>query len=272
MQQPLDEHQQAINELRAILLREDRQQLDELRHALEDEEFSKRVNALIGSQIDFFKQEFPAEFYTVINQWIDHRIQHSQQEILDVIYPVMGKMIKKYIQHQFELLRESIEEQIQRTQVIIFPWTRKKASEEKANQLLADLNTSQVQEIYVIQKNSGILLGSHSVQETIDADALAGMFTAIKLFVEDAFSQKSQNLEAIRYENYQIFVYNAYSYYIAVALAGSLSSRQTSELEDVLIQINEQLNQQLVRVDDSTNYQVKTILQQHFTPHKTLGK
>jgi hypothetical protein len=272
MEQPLDEHQQAINELRTILLREDRQQLNELRRALEDEEFSKRVNLLIDHQFNFFKREFPREFQLVVNELIDQRIQNSQEEILDIMYPVLGKMIKKYIQYQFELLRESIAEQIERTQVIIFPWRRKTASEQRAKQLIADHNISQIQEVYVIQKNSGVLLGSHSFQTTIDADALAGMFTAIKLFIEDAFAQKTQDLETIRYENYQIFVYNAYSYYIAVALAGTLSSKQTSDLEDVLIQVNKELNQHLVRIDDATNYQVKTILQQHFTSTKTLSE
>ncbi|MEM9849724.1 MAG: hypothetical protein AAF847_17675, partial [Bacteroidota bacterium] len=117
----------AMDQLRSIILREDRFELERLRATLDDQEkLSQKISPILEERIAFLKQEFPTEFKAIVDDLIEEKLKASQQEILDVIYPVMGKMIKKYIQHQFELLRESINEQIERSKMFIFPWTRKK--------------------------------------------------------------------------------------------------------------------------------------------------
>lgn len=261
MKQIAEDSLEAISQLRAILLKEDRTQLELLRRDFDDrEELSRRVQPIIQEQIAFFKTEFPIEFRMVIDEIIDARIKDSQEEILNVMYPVFGRMIKKFIQLKFEELQESIQTQIHKTQSSIFPWQRQTQSKREADELIATLGTFCIHESYVIQKNSGILLGSLSEKELMKSDALAGMLTAIKLFVEDAFQQHAQNLETIRYENYQIFVYNAYTYYIAVVLEGSLSAQEASNLEDTLTLVSEALNPLLKKISPSINYEVKQVL------------
>ncbi|MEL6718839.1 MAG: hypothetical protein AAFO82_02245 [Bacteroidota bacterium] len=260
-------NKEALEQLRAILLKEDRSKLEVIRDRLDSaEEFSKRVSPIIEERLEFFKAEFPNEFRIVIQGFIDERIESSQEEILNVIYPVMGKMIKKYIQHQFELLRESINNQIELQKKRIIPnWMSKKnTSITPADRILSNIDTSIIHEIYVIQKYSGILLGSYSGSDVIDRDALAGMLTAIKSFVEDAFKQGSQELEIIRYQNYQIFVYNLYTYYIAVAAEGSLSAKQVGQLEEGIMNVGEKINPLIKKIDESTSYKLRKLLTDHF--------
>jgi len=264
-------NREALEQLRAILLKEDRSELDKIRDRLDSsEEFSNRVSPIIEERLAFFKAEFPDEFRVVIQGFIDERIENSQEEILNVIYPVMGKMIKKYVQHQFELLRESINQQIEAQKRRIFPSRKFKTKSGNtitlADQLLSKIDTSIIHEIYVIQKYSGLLLGSYSGSDVIDRDALAGMLTAIKSFVEDAFKQDTQELEIIRYQNYQIFVYNLYTYYIAVAVEGSLSSERSGQLEEVLMDIGVKMNPLIKKVDESTSFEVRKLLTEHFQP------
>lgn len=260
-------NKEALEQLKAILLKEDRSELEKIRDRLDSsEELSKRVSPIIEERLEYFKAEFPNEFRVVIQGFIDERIENSQEEILNTIYPVMGKMIKKYIQHQFELLRESINQQIEEQKKRIFPNRKSKndTAITPADQLLSQIDTSIIHEIYVIQKHSGILLGSYSGSDVIDRDALAGMLTAIKSFVEDAFMQDQQELEIIRYQNYQIFVYNLYTYYIAVAVEGSLSSERAGQLEDVLMNIGEKMNPLIKKVDESTSFEVRKLLTEYF--------
>lgn len=257
----------AMDQLRSIILREDRFELERLRATLDDQEkLSQKISPILEERIAFLKQEFPTEFKAIVDDLIEEKLKASQQEILDVIYPVMGKMIKKYIQHQFELLRESINEQIERSKMFIFPWTRKKypSNVTPADQILNKIDLSIIHEVYVIQKESGLLLGTLSGSDVLDSDALAGMLTAIKLFVEDAFLQKNQNLETIGYENYQIFVYNSYTYYIAVAIEGSLSKQKFSNLEDVLMNASKDLRSVVKEFDEMTTTNVRKILATHF--------
>jgi len=49
---------------------------------------------------------------------------------------------------------------------------------------------------------------------------LAGMLTAIKSFVEDAFMSEEQNLETINYELYTLHIQNFYNYYITAVISG----------------------------------------------------
>ncbi|MEM6700514.1 MAG: hypothetical protein AAF806_12845 [Bacteroidota bacterium] len=258
-------NKEALDQLRAILLKEDRSELEKIRDRLDSsEEFSEKVSPIIEERLEYFKAEFPNEFRVVIQGFIDERIESSQEEILNIIYPVMGKMIKKYIQHQFELLRENINQQIEVQKKRIFPGRRSKTTITPADQLLSQIDTSTIHEIYVIQKHSGILLGSYSGSDVIDRDALAGMLTAIKSFVEDAFKQDQQELEIIRYQNYQIFVYNLYTYYIAVAVEGSLSSERAGKLEEALMNIGQKMNPLIKKVDESTSYEVRKLLTEYF--------
>ena len=253
----------ALEQLRSILLKEARSELEKIRDRLDNpEELSARVSPIIEERMEYFKTEFPNEFRGVIQGFIDERIESSQEEILNIIYPVMGKMIKKYIQHQFELLRESINQQIEDQKRRFFSSRRSENTTEitPADRLLNEIDTSIVHEIYVIQKHSGILLGSYSGSDVIDRDALAGMLTAIKSFVEDAFKQDQQELEIIRYQNYQIFVYNLYTYYIAVAVEGSLSSQRAGQLEEALMNIGEKMNPLIKKVDESTSFEVRKLL------------
>ncbi|MEM6700376.1 MAG: hypothetical protein AAF599_18370 [Bacteroidota bacterium] len=250
----------AMDQLRSIILREDRFELERLRATLDDQEkLSQKISPILEERIAFLKQEFPTEFKAIVDDLIEEKLKASQQEILDVIYPVMGKMIKYYFQHKFVLLRECINEQIERSKMFIFPWTRKKypSNVTPADQILNEIDLSIIHEVYVIQKESGLLLGTLSGSDVLDSDALAGMLTAIKLFVEDAFLQKNQNLETIGYENYQIFVYNSYTYYIAVAIEGSLSKQKFSNLEDVLMNASKDLRSVVKEFDEMTTTNVK---------------
>jgi hypothetical protein len=80
------------------------------------------------------------------------------------------------------------------------------------------MNQTSVEQIFVIEKGSGLIISSVSKQESIDEDMIAGMLTAIKSFVEDAFKRDLQSLELIQYELFEIHIQNFTSYYFAVVI------------------------------------------------------
>ena len=65
------------------------------------------------------------------------------------------------------------------------------------------------------------------------------MLTAIKSFVEDAFKREREDLEMIQYGTYKILLQNFYSYYIAIAVSGSLSSTEREDLANNILDFAE---------------------------------
>ena len=93
----------------------------------------------------------------------------------------------------------------------------------------------QIEEVYLVQKDSGLLIGNASKENTVDKDVLAAMLTAIKAFVEDAFKREQEDLESIQYGTYKIIIQSFYSYYIALAVKGTLSSAQRDQLGNKIL-------------------------------------
>ena len=61
---------------------------------------------------------------------------------------------------------------------------------------------------------------------------VSGMLTAIKSFAEDAFSKEGQDLEDIKFENFQLSIQNFKTIYIATATSGVINSDFKDELFD----------------------------------------
>jgi hypothetical protein len=220
-----------MSQLREILLKEDRTALEELQQTLKDPELlSVHVNPIIEEHLAFLRKNFPKEYTADINRLIEKKLKDSQQEILDVVYPVLGKMITKFIQLQFQELKESIDEQINGifSKAGVFKRLKNKIFGIKDSEtILASIDAPILEEIFIIQRDSGLMLGNASLSPAVNRDAVAGMLTAIKSFVEDAFvEQGKEDLEMIQYGTYRILLQNFPSYYFAIALSGSISTKE----------------------------------------------
>lgn len=260
-----------MNKLRDILLVEDREELLRLKKSLNDPTLlSQKVTPIIEEQLAFFKKNFPVEFRIAVEEIVEKKLENSKEELLEVIYPTLGQMVRKYIQHQFQLLKDSIEEQIRaifqrgiigRLRYAIFGVKPQEMSE----RILSRLDGPTIEEIFVIEHYSGILLGSASRQDTIDLDMIAGMLTAIKSFVEDAFKRGNEQLEIIQYETFSIVIENFPTYYIVAAISSSISMQERMVLSTELIKFaQKELCINLKKRDGSSHYEIKRRLEQYF--------
>ncbi len=260
-----------LNQLQSILLKDDRVTIERLQKTIDDPVlFSEKVSPIIEERMNFFKENFPKEFQATVDKMIERKLKASQEEILDVIYPVMGKMIKKYVNHQIQMVKDGIDESIKKTfsgSGKGFLWRMKNSlfGIKASDQIIHDLRDFQVEEIYVIQRNSGLLFGSASTENTIDQDVIAGMLTAIKSFVEDAFKREREDLEMIEYGTYKILLQNFYSYYIAIAISGTMSSSEREDLANELLNFaTEYLKSLPAEPDGETFKSISTALNDSF--------
>lgn len=215
--------------------------VEELRTiVLQKNELSEKVDPIIDDRLDEFVQEIPSTLGPTITEALKEEIKNSQDAVVEALFPIIGKMIKKYIAHEMKLLSENISNKTKKA-FSFKNWFRKtkaKAQGISSGDLaISDYGKPRLVQMFVIEKNSGILIADYSPlsKDTIDKEMVAGMLTAIKSFVEDAFEGGDQNLEMIEYELFTIHIQNFYSYYIAAVISGAYSMMFKEVLEDQII-------------------------------------
>ncbi len=251
-----------LEKLRAALLSEDRKSIAEVRQILESsEELAKRIDPIIENHLDELKEHFPDSYIRITQKLIDQRLKRSQQELVNILYPRLGLMMKSYIADQFKLMRERIDQQIRRSPLSFIMRNRNKTTDE----IMMDLSPFKVEEVYVISHESGLLLGSASSSNTADKDMIAGMLTAIKSFVEDAFQRSDEELRGVQYREYEIMIHNFFNYYIALAIAGTSSESDRDHLANRILEFaSKELNHDLSEPDAHLHGHLQKELTRYF--------
>ncbi|MCV6631512.1 MAG: cell envelope biogenesis protein OmpA [Flavobacteriaceae bacterium] len=237
--------------IKDLLLAEDREyamviseRIEELEKIIHERPYlAHKVDPIIQERLESFVHEIPATLGPVITETLKQEIENSRDQVVEALYPIMGKMIKKYIGQEIKMLSEKLSSQLNNTFSVKW-WQQKfKASFMGVRQeelILAEAYKPKVEQVFIIEKDSGILLASYTKQETLDKDMISGMLTAIKGFVEDAFQAKGQNLELIEYELYNIHVQSFIKYYVAVVVSGNYNLHFKDKLQDVIFDFSKE--------------------------------
>jgi len=227
--------------LKEIFLTEDRAyaekisvriaQLEELIN--ERKQLSEKVDPIIQDQLKTFSRKIPSTLGPAITAALKSQIKEHKDEVVDVLYPIMGRMIKKYVAQEMKMLTEKINSQLG-----FQGWKRRMRSlfggVKEEELLLSELSTAKIEQVFLIERGSGILTATYGNTQTVDEEMVSGMLTAIKSFVEDAFGQKNQNLELIEYELYNIHLQSFVEYYVAVVISGNYTLKSKDVVQDII--------------------------------------
>ena len=239
--------QEKLDVLKKLLFTEEKEITDSIVQKVEalqktvyqKTELSHKVDPIIEERLVKFVDEIPTTLGPTITEALKEEISRSQDAVVEALYPILGKMIKRYIAHEIRLLSENISKKTK--QVFSFKnWFRSKKAAAKGisggDLAISDYGKPQLIQLLVIKKESGILISEFSPFEKkmIDKEMVAGMLTAIKSFVEDAFAGGDQDLETIEYELYRLHIQNFYSYYVVAVIAGAYSLEFKDKLENAI--------------------------------------
>tara|TARA_B100000965_G_scaffold389281_1_gene394769 strand:+ start:769 stop:1596 length:828 start_codon:yes stop_codon:yes gene_type:complete len=239
--------QERLDQLKEILLSEDRKiqekidsNIKELNQLFsERERLEEKVGPLIDDHIKSFEKDIPRKLGPSITAALQKQINDSQNEVVDLLYPIIGKLISKFIRIEIQHLAEKIDDQLSNA-FSIDGWIKRiKAwfgGVSETEVILRDVAPPKLEEIFLIESGSGILINSYSNNQTIDRDMIAGMMTAIKSFVEDAFKGGQQDLEVIQYESYKIQLYSFKSYYLAIVISGVINAEFLFNLQNTVLE------------------------------------
>jgi len=258
-----------LRKLRSLLLKEDRVKIQDLETTIEDPlTFEKKVVPIVEEQIEALKREFPKSYQKIVSQIVSEQIENSQEEILNAIYPVMGTMIRKYITMQFQGLKDSIDQQIKKTLSSKGIFGNIKSAlfgVSDSDRILSEIDKAKIEEVFVVQRDSGLLIGAASKLPTINHDVVAGMLTAIKSFVEDAFLQGKEDLDLIEYETHKLLIHNFPSYFIVIAMNGSISVEERGKIADLIFEFaGNILDNKVIKWDEDDYRFISKQLDLHF--------
>jgi hypothetical protein len=238
--------ERGISTLKDLLFEEERQRYSELSKTIDalqkkidhDIAARKRPDADIQELVEQISKVMPEKMGPAITATLKIQIRESRDEMVQALFPIIGQMVKKYIQSEMVALTERIDKQLESTFSIdsfineIRSWfIPAKASE----LMIKNALEANIEEIFIIEENSGILMASFTRGSAIDQDMVAGMLTAIKAFVEDAFNQKDQKLTSVSYDQFTIYIQSFHKFYIAVALSGVMDAAYKNKLDDKLM-------------------------------------
>ncbi len=184
---------------------------------------------------DFYDDVFRHEVELVVKD----QLKSSQDEIIEALYPIIGKLIRHYLRLQFDSFLENVNSRLENTFSLKWWGDRMKAAFAGVSQkelIIRESFVTQVQEVFIIHSESGLLLGSYSKNNTADVDLIAGMLTAIKQFVAGTFKTKGEDLETIEYGDYKILITNFYKYYVATVTSGMVDATFKASLHEHLVQ------------------------------------
>jgi len=256
--------------LKELLLTDDRLLIDslklrikELEYIIEHQEIlSTKVNPIVDNKLKEYTRNIPEELGPTIIESLKNEIRNSKDMVVDALYPILGKMIKKYIQQEFRILSEKINNILKKSfsfKSLIRKFKSKITGVDEESLIINELAKTEIQEIFIIDKNSGILLANFSKTNTIDKEIISAMLSAIKSFVEEAFKTGEENLESIEYGMYNIHIQNFKSFFIAVVLHGVFESAYKEKLESQLLSFVAK------NIPSSTNINLSDKLAEAFT-------
>ena len=276
MVQSKQEAEQQLRELRELLLEEEAEahvlvmnRIETIqKQIMDDERFKERLGPHLESQLDFLQQNFPDLFGKYLGKAIKNQIRDSQDEIIDALYPIIGKLISKFIRTEIERISQRIDQQLQDPFSLKNLKLRIKAffsGISYEEMLIRETAQSTLEEIFLIRKQDGMLLGHFSLDEVTHPDMIAGMLTGIKQFIEHAFEKQSQELNTLEYDKYNISINNFQTFYFAAVIEGPLHAHFEKRLQSSIYAFSEQND---IFTDQPLNKQItdqiSSALKEHF--------
>lgn len=195
-------------------------------------------DAEVNEIIDKMMEVMPEKLGPTITATLKVQIKESKDDVVQALFPIIGQMIKKYVAQEMAVLTEGIDRQLEQALSLDGIKLRLKAlftGVKYSELMLQKASEPQIQQIFIIEENSGILMASYSRGKALDQDMIAGMLTAIKSFVEDAFEDANKNLESINYDDFNIYVQNFHKFYISVAMTGTINASFKQRLDETIL-------------------------------------
>lgn len=234
----MDAKQQQMDQLRALLLGEENQQITGT--------VKKHAREIVGdvfSEALHDRQEKDGSVDQVIIPLVEKSVERSvsnhSEKMVGYLYPLMGRLIRKSVSAFLTEFLEKTNELIENSLTIKgLKWRFRawQAGVSFSQYVASQTFVYKVEQILLIHRETGILLKSVSQGHgAADADMVSGMLTAIDDFVSDSFNAESENeqqhLDVIKTDDFSLVLKRGPQAVIVAAVTGNMPQEIANQLE-----------------------------------------
>ena len=209
----------------------------------------------------------------ILGDVIRHKIQDSREEMIEALYPILGQLIGRAVSEAIRDLARSIDARMRTSfapQAIVRRLRARIRGIPASALLLRDALPFQVTEVFLVERQSGLLLQhlSHDPEEDADSDLVSGMLTAIRDFAQDTFGRdRAGQLDEVQYGSQRILIEASRHAYLAAVIEGVEPAGWRSNLRDRIMRFENEYAEILGRYDgDSSRFEAfKPVLSELLT-------
>jgi OOP family OmpA-OmpF porin len=250
MDEPVQEADGALSELRHLIIGPEQESIAALRHRVEDR--AQRVRdvgdvlpeaaALRADDVSLSRALAPA-----VEDALIASVRANPNTLADVLFPVMGPAIRKSLAQFIATMLEGMNRTLEQSfsvQGLLWRWEALRTGQSFAQVVLLHTLVYRTEQIFLIHRTTGLPLLHVAAPEARDAvqdaDMVSGMLTAIRDFVQDAFKShtSTQSLDALRVGELEVWVEQGPHAVLAAVIRGTAPKELHTELQEVLEQLH----------------------------------
>lgn len=259
-----DGNDQTIGKLRDLLFHEDLARIDALEARLKDLQISPETVAKVlaeavqqsASKDDALSQALSSP----VEESVKASVARNPQALSDALFPVMGPAIRKSINSAIESMLQSLNQTLEYGfSMQGLKWRLDAFRTKKTFAEIVLLNTLvyRVEQVFLIHKQTGVLLNHQSFNHNNDqdADVISGMLTAVQDFMRDSFSGESdQNVETLRLGSLEIIIKQSPDLVLAIVNRGNAPRSLHEDAEEALEKLQKTLYTDLKSFHGNTSH------------------
>jgi len=173
----------------------------------------------------------------VLASAVSEGIASNRDAMIDSLYPIMGGMISKYVTATIKELMETINKKID-DGLSLERFKRKIKSKltgvSETELLLEESSDAKILSLFVIEKESGLLIGEANLKESeiSDPHMVASMASAIKDFINDWIqnSDDPSEVQLVSYGNATLYIESAGSVYLIAFMDAEPDQEQRTKI------------------------------------------
>jgi len=153
---------------------------------------------------------------------IKTEIHNSQDELVEALYPITGRMVQSYVASAIKDMMDQINRRLE-TNPAMLRLRSLTTGKSPAELALAETQHLEVEEIYLIRRGSGELIGrwpQTSASGNRD-HVMSGVLTAINEFANEAFAAEGSSLRQIDLGHAQVYLRASPTYLLAAKCSGT---------------------------------------------------
>lgn len=229
-------------ELRALLIGPERHRLQALEDRLDDPETHARelsdvLPQAIGRADD---PSLSTALGPSVERAITASVRRNPRPLAEALFPVIGPAIRKAIAHSLSAMIESLNRSLEHSlswQALQWRLTALRTGKSFAEVVLLNTLVYRVEQVFLIERKSGLLLQHVATESTTvrDADMVSGMLTAIRDFVQDSFKVRDhESLEMLQVGELSVWIEQGPFAVVAAVIRGTAPKELRLTLQNAL--------------------------------------